>query len=156
MPMQRLKEYLDREGVRYTLIPHPLTYTAQETAAAAHVSGKELAKVVIVKLDERMAMVVLPADHKLDLERLRQAVGAVHAELAGEAEFMSLFPECDLGAMPPFGNLYGMPTYVEENLAEDDKIAFNAGSHTELIQLDYSDFDRLAHPEVFGSTRSEW
>lgn len=157
MPIQRLKEFLDRERVPYQIIDHPLAYTAQETAAAAHVSGQELAKTVVVKLDGRMAMVVLPAAHKVNLEQLKRATGAHSVQLATEEEFATRFPECDLGAMPPFGNLYGMDTYVEDDLTEDEKIAFNAGSHTELIQLNYSDFERLAHPEVlYPTARDEY
>lgn len=149
MPVQRLKEYLDREGVPYTIVTHPPAYTAQETAAAAHVSGQELAKTVIVKLDGRMAMVVLPANHRVDLNHLKHAVGADRVEFATEEEFASAFPECDLGAMPPFGNLFGMRTLVEDDLALDEAIAFNAGSHTELMRLAYTDYERLAQPEIF-------
>jgi len=151
-PYPTLKDYLDRQGVRYAVLSHSLAYTAQETAAAAHVPGQELAKTVIVKLDGRFAMIVLPADHKVDLEQLRQATGAQNVRLATEEEFAPLFPGCDLGAMPPFGNLYGMRTFVDEELACDEKIAFNAGSHTELLRLRYADFDRLAHPQILHTS----
>jgi Ala-tRNA(Pro) deacylase len=107
-----------------------------------------MAKTVVVNLDGHLAMAVVPADRKVDLERLRVAAGAVSAELADEREFMGDFPECEPGAMPPFGNLYGMAVYVEPHLAADPEIAFNAGSHTELIRMSYKDFERLAHPKL--------
>ncbi len=148
MPVAKLKELLDREGVKYVSISHSTAYTAQEIAASAHIPGKELAKTVMVKLDDKMAMAVLQATARVELERLRQPSGAQKVELAGEEEFEQLFPECHTGAMPPFGNLYGMEVYVDRGLAEDDEIAFNAGSHAELIRMTYSDFQRLVEPKV--------
>ena len=148
MPVQKLKELLDANGVKYVAISHSRAYTAQEIAATAHVSGKELAKTVMVKLDGKMAMAVLPASFALDLNLLRQVAGGAKVELACEAEFQGLFPGCETGAMPPFGNLYGMDVFVAEKLREDEQIAFNAGSHTELIQLAYKDFERLVKPKI--------
>lgn len=148
MPVKKLKEFLDSNAIRYLRITHSPVYTAQEIAASAHIPGKELAKTVMVKLDGRMAMAVLPAAYKVDFKLLKEGSGVGKAELAGEEEFKDMFPECDVGAMPPFGNLYGMDVYVAETLAEDEKIAFNAGSHTEVIQLDYADFQRLVKPKV--------
>ncbi|HSR49715.1 MAG TPA: YbaK/EbsC family protein [Acidobacteriota bacterium] len=148
MPVQKLKEYLNENGVKYVMISHSPAYTAQEIAAAAKVSGKELAKTVMVRLDGKMAMAVLPASLQVDLSRLAELCGAEVAELAAEDEFKGLFPDCEPGAMPPFGNLYGMPVYVAETLSEDEEIAFNAGSHTELVQLRYQDFVRLVQPSV--------
>lgn len=148
MPVRRLKEFLDQNKVKYVTIGHSTAYTAQEIAASAHVKGKELAKTVMVKIDGKMAMVVVPASFKVDFDLLQDITGAHQVELAGESEFRSLFPECEVGAMPPFGNLYGMDVYAAEVLAEDEEIAFNAGSHTELIRLAYSDFERLAKPRV--------
>ena len=148
MPVQKLKELLDANGVKYVTISHSRAYTAQEIAATAHVSGKELAKAVMVKLDGKMAMAVLPASFALDLNLLRQVAGGAKVELASEAEFQGLFPGCETGAMPPFGNLYGMDVFVAEKLREDEQIAFNAGSHTELIQLAYKDFERLVKPKI--------
>jgi Ala-tRNA(Pro) deacylase len=150
MPVKKLKEFLDRERVRYETIKHSRAYTAQEIAALAHVPGRELAKTVMVKLNGRMAMAVLPASHQVDLELLKAAAGAQTAELATEQEFKNLFPECETGAMPPFGNLYGMEVFVSSPLAEDEEIAFNAGSHTELIRLSYKDFERLVQPGVMN------
>ena len=149
MPVRKLKEFLDREGIKYVTISHSKAYTAQEVAASAHISGKEMAKTVIVKTDGEMAMVVLPANHKLDIATLEGDLGARRVELASEDEFRGLFPECEVGAMPPFGNLYGMDVYVEESLTGGDRIAFNAGSHTEVIRLPYRDFERLVQPRVF-------
>ena len=120
MPIAQLKKYLDKEKVKYVTICHSRAYTAQETAASAHVPGKELAKTVMVKIDGKMAMAVLPASFQVDLDQLRHAAGAARVELAGESDFKGLFPQCEVGAMPPFGNLYGMDVYSARELAEDD------------------------------------
>lgn len=146
MPVKKLREFLDAKAIKYVSIAHSMAYTAQEIAAASHIPGKELAKTVMVKLDEKMAMAVLPASYKVDFDLLKKASGAGKAELAGEAEFTELFPECEVGAMPPFGNLYGMEVFVAESLAEDEEITFNAGSHTELIKLKYKDFEDIVQP----------
>ncbi|MBE7559888.1 YbaK/EbsC family protein [bacterium] len=148
MPARLLKEFLDSHGVKYETIPHTPAYTAQEIAATAHIPGKEMAKTVVVKLDGKMAMAVLPACNQLSLERLRAATHAGRAELAGEVEFKDRFPGCEIGAMPPFGNLFDMPVYVARKLVEDEEIAFNAGSHTEVVKMQYKDFERLVHPQV--------
>ncbi len=148
MPVRKLKKFLDENQVRYVRISHSPAYTAQEIAASAHVPGREVAKTVMVRLDGRMAMVVLPASRHVDFPLLRAATGARDAELASEGEFRDLFPECELGAMPPFGNLYDMDVYVTASLMEDDEIAFNAGSHTELIRMPVAEFKRLVRPEV--------
>lgn len=148
MPVVKLKEYLDREGVKYVTISHSLAYTAQEIAASAHIPGKEMTKVVVVKIDGRMAMALLPATHSVDLELLRQIAGAANIALADEREFKEKFPGCDIGAMPPFGNLYEMDVFAEDSLAQNEEIAFNAGSQTELIRLMYKDFERLAKPKI--------
>ena len=150
MPVTTLKRFLDENHVRYVTIRHSPAYTAQEIAASAHIPGKELAKTVMVKLDGELALAVLPASFKVDFEMLKATSGAGEVELATEAEFRDRFPGCEVGAMPPFGNLFGMKTYVAEPLTEDEQIAFNAGSHTELIQLRFSDFERLVKPEVMA------
>jgi len=129
-------------------ITHSPAYTAQTIAAAAHIPGKDLAKTVMVVLDDQMAMAVLPSSTMVDLERLREAAEVKKARLATEAEFKGLFPECEVGAMPPFGNLWDMPVYVDATLAEDENIAFSAGSHVELIKLAYGDFARLVGPKA--------
>ena len=148
MPVRKLKEFLDQNGVRWVSIVHSPAYTAQEIAACAHIRGKELAKTVIVKVDGKPAMVVLPASQRVDFQVLRDITGGATVTLAGEAEFRELFPDCEAGAMPPFGNLYGMDVYVAPKLAEDEEIAFNAGSHTELMKLHYADFERLVKPKL--------
>jgi Ala-tRNA(Pro) deacylase len=148
MPIQRVKAFLEKEGVPYVTISHARAFTAQQAAASVHIPGQELAKTVIVKLDGRMAMAVLPASCQIDFAALAEVTGAREVTLAEEWEFQRLFPECEVGAMPPFGNLYALDVYVAERLAEDDQIAFNAGSHTELIQMAYRDFERLVGPEV--------
>lgn len=148
MPVVKLKEYLDREGVKYVTINHSLAYTAQEIAASAHIPGKELAKVVVVKLDGRTAMAILPATRNVELEMLKQVAGASNIALAAEREFQDMFPGCGIGAMPPFGNLYQMDVFTDDSLAQNEEIAFNAGSHTELIRMAYRDFERLVKPKA--------
>ncbi len=148
MPVTKLREFLDHHNVRYVTIRHSQAFTAQEIAASAHIPGRELAKTVMAKVDGRMVMAVLPASSKLILELLREAAAADRVELATEREFRDLFPECEVGAMPPFGNLYGMDVFVSRSLAEDEEIAFNAGSHTELVRLAFSDFERLVEPKI--------
>ena len=148
MPAKKLLEFLDSQGIPYMTISHAVAYTAKEIAALTHISNKELAKTVIVKIDSTLAMAVLPATYEVDLSSLRAATGARSVTLAKESEFRERFPECEIGAMPPFGNLYGMTVYVDESLTKDKDIAFNAGSHNELIQVSYADFERLVKPTV--------
>lgn len=148
MVVQKLKAFLDAQKVKYVVISHSPAYTAQEVAALAHIPGKEMAKTVMVKVDSEMVLVVLPASMKVDFARLLDATGAQEVELAKEKEFKHLFPGCDLGAMPPFGNLFGLRTFVAEELTEDDFIAFNAGSLTDVIKLEYREFERLVQPRV--------
>jgi Ala-tRNA(Pro) deacylase len=148
MPVRKLEELLDGKGINYVRITHSTAYTAQETAASAHIPGKALAKTVILKTDGKMMMAILPASRKLDLDLLKEAVGANKVEIANETEFKDMFPECDIGAIPPFGNLYGMAVISERILAENEEIAFNAGSHTELVKLSYKDFLELVKPKV--------
>lgn len=147
MATGNLKTYLNNQGVKFTTINHPRAYTAMEVAQLAHIKGKEMAKSVVVRVDGRLAMAVLPATQRVHVRRLRKATGATRVEIAHEQDFEGDFPDCELGAMPPFGNLYGMEVYVDPHLAEDDEIAFNAGSHTELLKVDYQDFERLAKPK---------
>lgn len=148
MPARKVKEFLDSHKIKYVSIKHSEAFTAQEIAASAHISGKELAKTVMVSLDGKMAMTVLPASDRVDLDRLKEAAGARQIELLVEKDFKDRFPDCEVGAMPPFGNLYEMDVFVSESLAEDEEIAFNAGSHTELIRMAYKDFERLVRPRV--------
>ena len=150
MPVKALKKFLDACNVKYTCIVHSPAYTAQEVAESAHIKGHSMAKVVIVKLDGVMAMAVLPADTKVVLQELRELTGHENVQFATEDEFKSRFPDCEPGAMPPFGNLYSMDVYVAEPLTQNRHIAFSAGSHMEVIQLAYADFERLANPKVLS------
>lgn len=155
MPAKQLKKYLDEEHVKYTTITHSQAFTAQEIAHAAHISGHNVAKTVIAKVDDRMAMLVLPASDQVVFDLFKEAIGARRVELATEREFQDLFPECELGAMPPFGNLFGMDVYVAEGLTHDEDIAFNAGSHTELVRMAYRDFQRLVQPRIVRLSYSD-
>ena len=141
MPLTKLINYLDENDKKYIVVKHSPKFTALEVAASAHIPGKEMAKTVIVKVDGEMKMVVLPSTHNVDFEAIKEAVGADEAELASEAEFEEMFEGCELGAMPPFGNFYDMDTLVAESLSEDEEIAFNAGTHKELVKMNYSDFE---------------
>ena len=144
MPDERVRNFLDETGIRYIIIRHSPAFTAHET----HIRGKELAKTVIAKIDGPMAMVVTAASSRVDLVRLQTITGAQDVELATEEEFGGLFPECELGVMPPFGNLYDMAVYADDLLCEDEEIAFNAGSHIDLIQMTWADFERVVGPQV--------
>lgn len=148
MSLQKLKAFLDAQQVKYVTLTHSPAFTAREVAASAHIPGREMAKAVMVRIDGEMAMVVLPASMKVDFSRLLDATGAQEVELAREPEFRDLFPGCAPGAMPPFGNLFGLRTFVAEELTEDEEIAFNAGSATELMRLAYRDYERLVQPRV--------
>ncbi|PWU16823.1 MAG: deacylase [Verrucomicrobia bacterium] len=152
MPVRALKQFLDKEKIKYISIVHSTAYTAQEVAASAHIPGKELAKTIIVELDGEMAMAVLPANRKIVLQDLRDVTGSDQVKFACEDDFKQKFPECETGAMPPFGNLYGMDVYAAEALTRNDDIAFNAGSHTEVMKLAYKDFERLVQPKVVSFT----
>ncbi len=147
MPLKKIKEFLDSNKVKYVIIQHSPAYTAQEIAATAHISGKELAKTVMIKIDGKLAMAVLPASYKISFDQLKAALDASDVKLAYEQEFMDKFPDCEVGAMPPFGNLYGFDVYVAESLADDEEIAFNACSHTELVKMKFDDFEKLIKPK---------
>jgi Ala-tRNA(Pro) deacylase len=148
MPATKLRAFLDGHGVRYVSIQHSVAFTASEVAESVHVKGRDFAKTVIVKIGESMAMVVLPASRRIVLHDLREMLGSEELRLATEAEFKGAFPDCEVGAMPPFGNLYHMPVYVAAHLAEEREIVFNAGTHSEVMQLAYADFEQLVHPTV--------
>lgn len=146
--VKRLQEFLDSRGVTYTVSPHREAFTSQEIAAASHVSGKAMAKVVIVKCGARMVMTVLPAACKVGMDRLEKIFDISGVTIAREPEFAGLFPDCDAGAMPAFGNLYGLEVYVDEELAKVHQIVFQAGNHQELVTMEYADFARLVRPKV--------
>lgn len=148
MPAKKLKEFLDENKIKYVATTHSLAYTAQEIAASAHIKGKGFAKTVLIKVDGKLAMAVLPGSYKIDFDLLKSSLGAKDARLANEQEFKDKFPGCEVGAMPPFGNLYSMETYVAASLVEDEEIAFNAGTHTELIRMQYKDYEKLAKPKI--------
>ena len=152
MPVSKLTDFLDDNNIKYVTASHSPAYTSHEIAASAGIPAKELAKTVIVKADDRLVMIVLPASHRILLLELQKALGASHVQLATEEEFKDIFPGCALGAMPPFGNLYGLEVIVAQRLTEDEEIAFNAGTHTELIKLAYSDFERLVKPRILKFT----
>ena len=147
--VNRVKEYLDQQHVPYQHMVHRTAYTAQEVAAEEHIPGKMVAKTVIVRVDGRFAMAVVPATVRVDLAALKSFLGAEEVRLANELEFTGLFADCDVGAMSPFGNLYGLPVYVEESLTRDPEIVFNAGTHQDTVHMKYEDFARLVQPRVF-------
>jgi Ala-tRNA(Pro) deacylase len=148
MPLSTLREFLDSHHIKYMVISHSLAYTAQGVAALAHVSGKRLAKTVIVKIDGILAMAVIPASCHVDPDRLRTLTGAQNVEIATELEFKDAFPDCETGAMPPFGNLYDMAVYADASLAENEEITFSAGTHRELVRMHWDDMLRLVNPTV--------
>lgn len=150
MPKEILKEYIESHNIQYDLIEHPPVYTAQEIAATAHIPGRQLAKTVMIKIDGSMAMAVLPAPYRVNFESLKEQTGAGRVELASEGEFKDKFPDCEPGAMPPFGNLYGMDVYAEKNLSEEMDIVFCAGAHGKLIRMAYKDFESLVKPKVIA------
>ncbi|MFZ0808471.1 MAG: YbaK/EbsC family protein [Candidatus Sulfotelmatobacter sp.] len=153
MPLSKIRDFLDTHYVKYMVISHSLAYTAQGIAALAHVSGKKMAKTVIVKIDDVLAMAVVPASLHVDLDRLKILAGAESVEIASEREFMDAFPDCETGAMPPFGNLYDMVMYADASLAENEEITFNAGTHRQLVRMAWADVVRLAHPIITTLTR---
>jgi len=156
MALTKLREFLDSQKIEYVVISHSLAYTAQGIAAMAHIPGKELAKTVIVRIDGQLAMAVLAASALVNLPALKTVAGAKTAELASESDFKDRFPDCETGAMPPFGNLYNMRVFVDEILTRDKEIAFNAGSHRELVRMPFADFLRVVKPTVavFAAGRS--
>jgi Ala-tRNA(Pro) deacylase len=149
MPAQKLKTFLDENKVKYMTISHSKAYTSQEIAARTHIPGIKMAKTVMIKIDGKLVMAVLPASYHVDLDTLRQMFATSYVNIAREPEFMNRFPDCEIGAMPPFGNLYDLDVYMAETLTKDDEIAFNAGSHSELFQMKYADYRELVNPRIF-------
>lgn len=148
MRNKQLEDFLDSKKVKYNTLTHSPAYTAQEIAAAAHIGGNMLAKTVIVKIDGKLAMLVSPATKMINFDNLKKLTKAKSVELASEYEFQDRFKDCEVGAMPPFGNLYDMPVYVDDSLLEDEEIVFNAGNHSELIKMKYEDWAKLVKPKV--------
>jgi Ala-tRNA(Pro) deacylase len=148
LSLNKLKEFLETSLVAYEVLTHPVAFTAQQLAAVQHVKGKQLAKVVVARGGSEFIMIVLPAPYHVGLKRARAVTGRQDLEIAHESEFAGLFAGCEPGAMPPFGNLYNVPVWVDESFAQDEEIVFNACTHTEAIKMKYSDFARLVHPTV--------
>jgi Ala-tRNA(Pro) deacylase len=146
--LAKLREFLDGKKVPYEVLSHRQAFTAQEVAQAQHVRGVELAKVVMLRSGAQFMMAVLPAPYRIDLDRAKASLGKADLTLATEDEFRGLFPQCEAGAMPPFGNLYGVPVYVDQTLAHDEHIVFNAGTHTQTVKMKYADFTRLVQPTL--------
>ncbi len=146
--LKKLKAILDEAKVPYEIYNHALAYTAQEIAAKQHVSGNEMAKVVMVEADEQLVMAVVRGNDKVALHVVEDSLDVRHARLATEDEFIARFPECEIGAMPPFGNLFGLKVYVDPALAKDEFIFFNAGNHVQTVRMKYQDFARIVQPTV--------
>jgi len=146
--LAQLKTLFKKEKISYRLIPHSEVYTAPEVAASIHAPGRQVAKVVMVRADGRYVMAVLPSHRHVDLSRFGKMIGAGHVALAKEWEIEKLCPDCEAGAMPPFGDLYGLPVYLDKSLVREPEIFFQAGSHHEVIEMHEEDFKRLAHPKL--------
>jgi Ala-tRNA(Pro) deacylase len=147
---QRLEAYLQKHHVPYQLQHHAQAFSAQKIAEREHVPGKTVAKSVIVMVDSQLIELVLPASYQVDLNKLQSILGARDIRLAHESEFANVFPDCEVGAMPPFGNHYGIAVYVDKRLTEEETIVFPVGTHTDTMSLKYADFERLVHPIVVG------
>jgi Ala-tRNA(Pro) deacylase len=148
MAKEKIEAYLRENSVKYEIQKHPLAYTSQRVAQSEHIPGKIVAKVVVVLADGEMALLALPAPLHVDLKKAATALGADEVRLANEDEFAGRFPDCEVGAVPPLGSLYGLPLYVDQALADDERIVFDAGTHTDTISVTYEDFARIAKPEV--------
>lgn len=146
MGAPKLMQYLNENNVQFETLEHPTAYTTQEIAEKSHIRGKNMAKTVMVKVNGELAMAVLPGNDMLDIALFKKACGGSDVELVKETEFKDQFPDCELGAMPPFGNLYNMKVWVDVDLAKDERIAFNAGNHHELCLMSYTDFENLVSP----------
>ena len=144
----KIKELLDKQHIGYQILEHSIAYTAMEIAGAQHVPGKQLIKSVIVKADGQYLMCVLPAIHLIDFDKLKKVTGAKKIELAKEKDIQKLFPEYEVGAEPPFGQLYGLYVYVDKLLQENEEIVFNAGTHTDMIKIKWKDFEKLTKPRL--------
>jgi len=150
---EKLEAYLREQGVPFERQQHSIAFTAQEVAASEHLPGDIVAKVVMVFADGDMVMLVLPASHRADLTKVSAALAATEVWLADEHEFAEIFRDCDIGAMPPFGNLYGVPVYMDRILTEDETIVLQAGTHTDTIRMAYADYARLVNPKVVDVVR---
>jgi Ala-tRNA(Pro) deacylase len=149
MPLTRLTYFLDKNNVKYRIQKHETAFTSMEVAASTHIAGRKVAKTVILVIDDEMKMVVLPSTHHIDFDQIREELNAEYVRLATETEFEDKFPDCELGAMPPFGNLYEMDTYISDVLTNEDEIAFDAGSHDEVMIMSFDDYQNLVKPTIF-------
>ena len=152
MPAERVKQYLRSQGAEFETRVHERKYTAQETAAATHVTGRELAKTVVLQTEEGLVIVVVPASSRVHLGKARAALGVEKARLADEAEFSNLFPECEMGAMPPLGRLFAVDMWMDSTFKEKKEVAFPAGTHTEIVKMSLSDFEQLEDPKFVNLT----
>ncbi len=150
--LRKLKEVLDRAKISYEVYNHPRAFTAQEIAATQHITGRAMAKVVILNVDGSLVMAVLPSNRLVDLELAKAGLGATDVSLSTEEQFATIFPECELGAMPPFGNLFGLPVIVDPALERYESIFFNAGNHLQTVRLKYRDFKLLVKPDMITLT----
>lgn len=150
----RLRSFLDRERIPYQTLRHPPDFTAQETAAHTRTPGREFAKVVVVHVDGLPAMAVLPAHHRLDLAKLASELGAKDVELCREDELRKLFEDCEVGAEPPFGNLYGMPVFLSRAMADDLHVTFNAGSHEDVVRMPFVEYVKAVRPRIMDLSTS--
>lgn len=153
MPMlRRLKEVLDQAKISYEVYNHPRAFTTPEIAATQHITGRAMAKVVILRVDGSLVMAVLPSNRMVSFGNVKTSLGAKEVSLATEEQFTALFPECEIGAMPPFGNLFGLPVYVDPALSRYDSLYFNAGNHMQTVRMKYEDYKRLVNPEIVRLT----
>lgn len=146
MPMETVRQYLDDHNIKYVTMQHSRAYTAQDIAESAQIPGRHFAKTVMVNVDGQLALAVLPATDHVEVKKLTKSLGAHNVSIAQESDFRNSFPDCELGAMPPFGNLFNMEVFISPHLVVADRIAFNAGTHTEIMQMAYDDFERLVQP----------
>ena len=151
--LEKLRVFLDENHAEYTHTVHPIAFTAREVASAEHLPNREVAKAVVIFGDDGYHMIVVPANKLVDFQEVRLTMGLSHARLASEDELMRLFPDCETGAMPPFGRLYGIPTYLDSSLASEEHIAFNGGTHQDEIHMRTDEYRALAHPAVISLAR---
>jgi Ala-tRNA(Pro) deacylase len=156
MPLlDKLRDFLNAKQAEFTLTVHPNAFTAREVAAVEHLPAREVAKTIVVTSDNQFVMFVVPANQLIDFHEVRNTLGLTHARMATEDELGRLFPECELGAMPPFGGLYGLPVYLDSTLTGEDRIAFNAGTHREVIHMRTAEYRRLAQPTIASLIQTE-
>ncbi len=153
MSLQEVENFLRTKNVKYRTVHHSPAFSSQEIAEAAHVPARRLAKVTMVKINGELAMAVLPASEMVDVEALGKLADSKTVQIATEHDFADRFPGCEVGAMPPFGNLWGMKVFVSNGFSKDENIAFEAGSHSELLEIPYTDFERLVEPQVGALAR---